>query len=114
MAGPRSKLPASITEIALKITSPSIKSPAASPLAGARTDSGAGAYASSASSAAGGKGAVDLSAAARNLSSLENSQNDVNVARVQEIRDALASGQLKIDPSRIADGLLASVRDLLK
>lgn len=83
-------------------------------MAGARTDSGTSAYASSASTTAGGKGAVDLSAAARNLSSLESSQNDVNVARVQEIRDALASGQLKIDPSRIADGLLASVRDLLK
>ena len=51
---------------------------------------------------------------ARHLSSLESTENDVNVARVQEIRDALASGQLKIDPSRIADGLLASVRDLLK
>jgi negative regulator of flagellin synthesis FlgM len=61
-----------------------------------------------------GKGAVDLSAAARHLSNLQNSDNDINVARVQEIRDALASGQLKIDPSRIADGLLASVRDLLK
>jgi negative regulator of flagellin synthesis FlgM len=97
----------------LKITPPSIKSPSASPLAGARTDSGASAYVSS-SNAGSGKGAVDLSAAARNLSSLENSQNDINLARVQEIRDALASGQLKIDPSRIADGLLASVRDLLK
>lgn len=61
-----------------------------------------------------GKSAVDLSPAARNLANLQNSDNDVNVARVQEIRDALASGQLKIDPSRIADGLLASVRDLLK
>jgi negative regulator of flagellin synthesis FlgM len=57
---------------------------------------------------------VDLSPAARHLAGLQSSDNDINVARVQEIRDALASGQLKIDPSRIADGLLASVRDLLK
>ncbi|MBB5213401.1 flagellar biosynthesis anti-sigma factor FlgM [Parapusillimonas granuli] len=97
----------------MKITPPSIKSPVAGPVAGTRTDSGTSAYASSASGAA-GRSAVDLSAAARNLSSLENSQNDVNVAKVQEIRDALASGRLVIDPSRIADGLLASVRDLLK
>ncbi|WP_237183402.1 flagellar biosynthesis anti-sigma factor FlgM [Pollutimonas thiosulfatoxidans] len=69
---------------------------------------------SSTGAAASGRASVDLSAAARHLSSLESTDNDVNVARVQEIRDALASGQLKIDPSRIADGLLASVRDLLK
>lgn len=70
--------------------------------------------ASAPAASAGGKGAVDLSATARHLSNLQNSDNDVNVARVNEIRDALASGQLKIDPSRIADGLIASVRDLLK
>jgi negative regulator of flagellin synthesis FlgM len=57
---------------------------------------------------------VGLSSAARHLSSLENSDNDVNMERVNQIRDAIASGELKMDPSRIADGLLASVRDLLK
>ena len=65
-------------------------------------------------STAAGKSAVDLSPAARHLANLQEGGNDINVARVQEIRDALASGQLKIDPTRIADGLLASVRDLLK
>jgi len=95
----------------LKITTPSLKGPAASPLAGNRTDvTGASVPSTGASSS----GKVDLSAAARHLSSLQSGDNDVNVARVQEIRDAIASGQLKIDPSRIADGLLASVRDLLK
>jgi negative regulator of flagellin synthesis FlgM len=68
----------------------------------------------SVASSAGGKGAVDLSSTARHLANLQNSDNDINVVRVNEIRDALASGQLKIDPSRIADGLIASVRDLLK
>lgn len=106
-------------EIALKITSPSLKSPAASPLAGTRPEGVSTANVSSAGSPAAGspasgKGSVDLSSAARHLSNLQNSENDINVARVQEIRDAIASGQLKIDPSRIADGLLASVRDLLK
>lgn len=66
------------------------------------------------SGTSGGRTAVDLSPAARHLASLNDSEADIQTARVQQIRDALASGDLKIDPSRIADGLLASVRDLLK
>lgn len=61
-----------------------------------------------------GRTAVDLSPAARHLAALNDSDADIQTARVDQIRDALASGELKIDPSRIADGLLASVRDLLK
>ncbi|MBN9401779.1 MAG: flagellar biosynthesis anti-sigma factor FlgM, partial [Burkholderiales bacterium] len=64
--------------------------------------------------AASGRTAVDLSPAARHLAALNDSDADVQAARVQRIRDALASGELKIDPGKIADGLLASVRDLLK
>ena len=69
---------------------------------------------STSSSAKGGRTAVDLSPAARHLAALNDSDADIQAERVQQIRDALASGDLKIDPSRIADGLLASVRDLLK
>jgi negative regulator of flagellin synthesis FlgM len=57
---------------------------------------------------------VDLSPAARHLAAMQDGNSDIQTARVQQIRDALASGDLRIDPSRIADGLLASVRDLLK
>ncbi|NYT65060.1 flagellar biosynthesis anti-sigma factor FlgM [Alcaligenaceae bacterium] len=96
----------------MKITSTPIKSPLEGLTAVTRTDSAASAYTSAAS--AGGKSSVDLSSAARHLSGLENSDNDVNIAKVNEIRNALASGELVIDPNRIADGLLASVRDLLK
>lgn len=96
----------------MKITSNPLKTLAADPVTGSRSEgaarSGNGAGASSASSA------VDLSAAARHMSSLEDSSNDINVVKVQALRDAIASGQLQIDPSRIADGLLASARDLLK
>ena len=67
-----------------------------------------------ASGKSGGRTAVDLSPAARHLAALNDSDADIQTDRVQQIRDALASGDLKIDPSRIADGLLASVRDLLK
>ncbi|MDS1141113.1 flagellar biosynthesis anti-sigma factor FlgM [Pusillimonas sp. SM2304] len=97
----------------MKISSPPVKSPATGNVAGTRADGVNGAGVSNSTSAA-GKSAVDLSPAARHLANLQDADNDINVARVQEIRDALASGQLKIDPSRIADGLLASVRDLLK
>lgn len=97
----------------MKITSTSVKSPLAGNVAATRTENVAGGASASASTSA-GKAAVDLSSAARHLSGLQNSDNDINVAKVAEIREALASGKLKIDASRIADGLLASVRDLLK
>ena len=61
-----------------------------------------------------GRNVVELSPAARQLASLQNSDNDVDLERVQEIRDAIASGQLKVDAGRIADSLLASARQLLK
>ncbi|MCB5362811.1 flagellar biosynthesis anti-sigma factor FlgM [Pusillimonas sp. CC-YST705] len=58
--------------------------------------------------------AVDLSDTARQLSALSSGAHDVDMQKVQAIRDAIASGQLKIDTSRIADSLLASARELLK
>ncbi|WP_322998400.1 flagellar biosynthesis anti-sigma factor FlgM [Castellaniella sp.] len=77
---------------------------------GTRSDNAGHASAHSASN----RSEVDLSPAARQLAALNNSDADVQTARVQQIRDALASGELKIDASRIADSLLASVRELLK
>jgi negative regulator of flagellin synthesis FlgM len=78
---------------------------------GTRSDSASHAASGTGS---GSRSAVDLSPAARHLAALNDSDADVRTEQVQQIRDALASGELKIDPSRIADGLLASVRDLLK
>lgn len=89
---------------------PSIKNPIVNTVPTARGGSGV----SSISSQGSNKGAVDLSSTARHLSSLQNSDSDINVERVQAIRDAIAAGQLKVDPSRIADSLIASVRELLK
>ena len=57
---------------------------------------------------------VDFSAAARQLNSLQDSSADVNMKKVEALRQAIAAGELKIDTSRIADSLIASVRDLLK
>ncbi|WP_150560199.1 flagellar biosynthesis anti-sigma factor FlgM [Pandoraea bronchicola] len=38
---------------------------------------------------------------------------DIDVSKVAAIKDAIAKGQLTIDPSKIADGLIATARDLL-
>lgn len=57
---------------------------------------------------------VDLSAAARHLAALQNSDHDIDMAKVQALRDAIASGQYKVDTSRIAESLIASARELLK
>ena len=96
----------------MKITSNTLKSQLASSVAATRNARAA----SGAPAAAGGEkaAAVDLSAAARHLASLQNGDNDIDVAKVQELRDAIASGQLKFDTSRIASGLIASARELLK
>ena len=96
----------------MKITSNTLKSQLASSVAATRNARAA----SGAPTGGGGEkaAAVDLSAAARHLAGLQNSENDIDVAKVQELRDAIASGQLKIDTSRIASGLIASARELLK
>ncbi|AOB31034.1 flagellar biosynthesis protein FlgM [Bordetella sp. H567] len=57
---------------------------------------------------------VDLSPMSRKLVDLQSGSEDIDTAKVQAIRDAIAAGQLKIDPSKIADGLIASAKELLK
>ncbi|AOY95733.1 flagellar biosynthesis anti-sigma factor FlgM [Cupriavidus sp. USMAA2-4] len=42
----------------------------------------------------------------------QDSDNDIDTARVEEIRQAIVEGRIKIDPSKIADGLLATLREL--
>lgn len=96
----------------MKITSNSLKSLNTDPITGVRPEGSARSGKASSGSAA--SSGVHLSPAARHLSSLEDSSNDINLVKVQALRDAIASGELQIDPSRIADGLLASARDLLK
>ena len=38
---------------------------------------------------------------------------DIDVAKVAAIKQAISEGKLVIDPSKIADGLIATARDLL-
>ncbi|CAG9181289.1 hypothetical protein LMG32289_04792 [Cupriavidus pampae] len=43
---------------------------------------------------------------------VNDTDDDIDTAKVEEIRQAIAEGRIKIDPSKIADGLLASLREL--
>lgn len=87
--------------------------PTATP--GTRVDSPAArAYGASSLPRSTGSAQVELSPAAQQLLALQDGDNDIDMARVQEIRDAIAAGQLKIDASRIADSLIASAQELLK
>ncbi|MFG6176409.1 flagellar biosynthesis anti-sigma factor FlgM [Halomonas sp. THAF12] len=42
-----------------------------------------------------------------------DASHDIDTARVAELREAIREGRLEINPERIADGLIASVQDLL-
>lgn len=44
---------------------------------------------------------------------LPSTQGDFDAARVAEIRANISAGRYQIDTGKIADGLLATVRDLL-
>jgi len=52
------------------------------------------------------------------LSSLSNSfakaDGDIDMARVEALREAIRNGELRIDASRIADSLIDSVRELVR
>ncbi|OZI74665.1 flagellar biosynthesis anti-sigma factor FlgM [Bordetella genomosp. 12] len=74
------------------------------------------AYGGAASSTAGNTSSsqVELSGASRQLLALQDGSSDIDVERVAAIRSAIAAGQLRIDPSRIADSLIASAKELIK
>lgn len=59
-----------------------------------------------------GSGVVLADTAAR-LQALASDSQTVNRARVEEIRQAIASGSISINPANIADGLLDSVANML-
>lgn len=46
--------------------------------------------------------------------SLVQDSGDIDMERVEAIRNAIRSGELQIDASRIADGLLDSVREMVR
>jgi negative regulator of flagellin synthesis FlgM len=68
------------------------------------------------SSDASGGSSVQLSALSNHLQQLEQTIADtpvVDSGKVEEIKTAIAQGQFKVDPDKVADGLLQSVRNML-
>lgn len=59
----------------------------------------------------GGSEAVNLSPLAGSL--LGGETPPVNMARIQEIKQAISEGRFKINPEAIADRLIESARDLI-
>ena len=56
---------------------------------------------------------VDISALSTQLQEVGAGEAPVNTQRVAEIKQAISEGRFQINPEHIADGLLASVRDML-
>jgi len=77
-----------------------------------KTGSSAPATASGKSGAAAGAPAAQATAVA-SPARLPLITGDFDAARVAEIRENIRAGRYQVDPARIADGLLSTVRDLL-
>lgn len=56
---------------------------------------------------------VDISSLSAQLQEVGAGETPVNTQRVAEIKQAISEGRFQINPERIADGLLTSVRDML-
>jgi negative regulator of flagellin synthesis FlgM len=54
-----------------------------------------------------------LSASLQQASALSAQDQLTDVAKVAEIKQAIAEGRFQVNPERIADGLLDSVREML-
>ncbi|MEW6513276.1 MAG: flagellar biosynthesis anti-sigma factor FlgM [Pseudomonadota bacterium] len=56
---------------------------------------------------------VDISSLSARLQEVGAGETPVNAQKVAEIKQAISEGRFQINPERIADGLLNSVRDML-
>ncbi|ODV43738.1 flagellar biosynthesis anti-sigma factor FlgM [Cupriavidus sp. UYMMa02A] len=70
--------------------------------------------AQSAPAASSGVSVSPLAAQVREIGTrlASETDDDIDTAKVEEIRQAIAEGRIKIDPGKIADGLLATLREL--
>ena len=57
---------------------------------------------------------VSLSSQSQALASTSNDTAVFDVSRVQEIKDAIASGRFQVDAGKVADGLIDTVKDLIR
>lgn len=56
---------------------------------------------------------VDISSLSARLQEVGAGETPVDIQRVSQIKQAITEGRFQINPERIADGLLASVREML-
>ncbi|MHB1359011.1 MAG: flagellar biosynthesis anti-sigma factor FlgM [Rhodocyclaceae bacterium] len=56
---------------------------------------------------------VDISSLSAHMQKVGAGETPLNAERVAEIKAAIAAGRFQINPERIADGLLTSVREML-
>lgn len=56
---------------------------------------------------------VDISSLSARLQEIGAGEAPVDAQKVAEIKQAISEGRFQINPERIADGLLASVREML-
>lgn len=56
---------------------------------------------------------VDISSLSARLQEVGAGEAPVDAQRIAEIKQAISEGRFQINPERIADGLLASVREML-
>lgn len=56
---------------------------------------------------------VDISSLSARLQEVGAGDAPVDVKKVAEIKQAISEGRFQINPERIADGLVASVREML-
>jgi len=105
----------------MKIEPPANPLPGVGPTKGTTTDrtsTGAASADGAATPAAGNDASVSTSALSSEMRALQaalaqTGSADIDVAKVSEIKQAIAEGRLTIDPSKIADGLISTARDLL-
>lgn len=79
--------------------------------ASTRAGSAATARAENAAATAGAEQASTV--VSTNLHTVAGTEPSFNSAKVAEIRQAISEGRFQINPERIADGLISSVREML-
>ena len=57
---------------------------------------------------------VSLSSQSQALAGVSNDSAVFDVSKVQEIKDAIASGRFQVDAGKVADGLIDTVKDLIR
>ncbi len=57
---------------------------------------------------------VSLSSQSQALAGVSSSSAVFDVSKVQEIKDAIASGRFQVDAGKVADGLIDTVKDLIR